>query len=168
MQEVFQRGPIACYIAANQALDDYTGGIFEDKTGFMDIDHVVSIVGWGVEHGKKFWIVRNSWGTSWGEEGFFRIVRGVNNLNLESECAWATPTPEIYTTYNITNSTNSTTEQKVEPVAEIEKLQYPYEDQVIEQDTGNFLEEPKVKKAPCRLTNNWEDKGFVPPKVYSW
>jgi len=93
MQEIYQRGPIACYIAANQALDDYTGGIFYDKTGFLDVDHVVSIVGWGVEHGVKFWIVRNSWGTSWGEEGFFRIVRGVNNLAIESECAWATPLP---------------------------------------------------------------------------
>jgi len=35
--------------------------------------------------------VRNSWGTHWGEDGFFRICRGVNNLDIESECDFATP-----------------------------------------------------------------------------
>jgi C1A family cysteine protease len=35
--------------------------------------------------------VRNSWGTHWGEQGFFRVVRGVNNIGIESDCAWATP-----------------------------------------------------------------------------
>lgn len=62
---------------------DYTGGIFNDKTGTTDIDHVVAVVGWGEENGTKFWNVRNSWGTYWGEKGFFRIIRGVNNLAIE-------------------------------------------------------------------------------------
>lgn len=35
--------------------------------------------------------MRNSWGTHWGESGFFRVVRGINNIGIESECAWATP-----------------------------------------------------------------------------
>jgi cathepsin X len=92
-----QRGPIACGIDANQALDDYTGGIFEDTTGALDINHIVSVVGYGEENGVKFWHVRNSWGTYWGEEGYFRIVRGKNNLAIEAECAWAVPKvdPEI-------------------------------------------------------------------------
>jgi len=67
MQEIYQRGPIACDIAVPQALDDYTGGIYCDDTGDMDIVHVVSVVGYGVEDGQKYWLVRNSWGTHWGE-----------------------------------------------------------------------------------------------------
>jgi hypothetical protein len=35
--------------------------------------------------------VRNSWGTHWGEDGFFRVVRGVNNINIEGDCDWAVP-----------------------------------------------------------------------------
>lgn len=58
----------------------------------MDIVHDVSIVGYGVtEEGQKYWTVRNSWGTHWGENGFFRVCRGKNNLNIESACSWVVP-----------------------------------------------------------------------------
>ena len=67
------------------------GGIFEDTTGDMSVTHIISVVGFGVENGVKYWIGRNSWGTWWGESGFFRIVRGVNNINIEGGCSWAVP-----------------------------------------------------------------------------
>jgi len=116
MQEIFQRGPIPCSVYATQELDDYTGGIFEDKDGpYSHTNHVVSIVGWGVEHGRKFWVVRNSWGSSWGEEGFFRIVRGVNNILVETHCAWATPIKNIIKeVHNITSEVTDMPEAKVE------------------------------------------------------
>jgi cathepsin X len=91
MQEIAQRGPIACDIAVPEALEEYTGGIYCDDTGDMDVVHVVSVVGYGVEDGSKYWLVRNSWGTQWGEEGFFRVCRGTNNIAIESGCNWATP-----------------------------------------------------------------------------
>lgn len=91
MQEIYQRGPIACGIAVPDSLESYTGGIYEDTTGDLNIVHDISVVGYGVENGTKFWVVRNSWGSHWGENGFFRVVRGVNNIAIESECAWAVP-----------------------------------------------------------------------------
>jgi len=91
IQEIYQRGPIACGIAVTDEMEAYTGGIFEDKTGDLDVVHEISIVGYGEEKGTPYWLVRNSWGTHWGEDGFMKIVRGKNNMAIESDCAWATP-----------------------------------------------------------------------------
>jgi hypothetical protein len=55
------------------------------------ITHIVSIIGWGIEHGIRHWIVRNSWGQYWGEMGFFRVELGKNLLGIESKIIWATP-----------------------------------------------------------------------------
>eukprot|EP00475_Leptophrys_vorax_P004275 TRINITY_DN12550_c0_g2_i1.p1 TRINITY_DN12550_c0_g2~~TRINITY_DN12550_c0_g2_i1.p1 ORF type:complete len:561 (+),score=8.08 TRINITY_DN12550_c0_g2_i1:101-1684(+) len=93
MAEIAARGPIACGIAVNEDFwKNYKGGVYNDTTGFLDVDHVIEVAGWGTtEDGVKYWIGRNSWGTYWGEKGWFRIVRGVNNLAIESGCDWAVP-----------------------------------------------------------------------------
>ncbi|BBN13066.1 cathepsin X [Marchantia polymorpha subsp. ruderalis] len=89
MAEIYERGPIACSLNAS-VLHSYRGGIVIEPES-TDTDHVVSVSGWGVENGVKYWIVRNSWGTYWGEKGWFRVVRGVNSLDIEKKCSWAVP-----------------------------------------------------------------------------
>ncbi|OQR91173.1 cathepsin B, cysteine protease family C01A [Achlya hypogyna] len=88
-----QRGPITCGIAVSVGLIvNYSSGIYLDTTNFSDLDHDVEVVGYGVDDtGVKFWHVRNSWGTYWGVNGFFKIVRGVNNLGIESDCSFVVP-----------------------------------------------------------------------------
>ena len=129
MAEIASRGPIACDMAVNQAFEDYKGGVFYDKTGLKDINHVISLVGYGTDaNGVKYWIGRNSWGEAWGEEGFFRIIRGVNNLAIESDCAWAVPDsaePQIHTT---------TDAERNDPRNDYTNGPYP-------QMSGDFLEE---------------------------
>lgn len=66
MNEIHQRGPITCAIAVTKQLVNYTEGIFEDKTGRKELDHDISVVGWGEQNGTKYWIIRNSWGSYWG------------------------------------------------------------------------------------------------------
>merc|ERR1719428_842095 len=48
------------------------------------VDHAVLAVGWGVEDGKKYWKLQNSWGEDWGEDGFFRMARGTDESGIES------------------------------------------------------------------------------------
>lgn len=89
--EIGTRGPIACVICVTPAFEAYTGGIFKDTTGCTTQDHSISIAGYGTENGQDYWIGRNSWGTYWGEQGWFRLARGSNNLGIEGHCQWATP-----------------------------------------------------------------------------
>jgi hypothetical protein len=89
--EIYARGPVTCgLVCPDEFVYGYKGGIFEYKGNETDVDHDVEVVGWGEEDGVPFWKVRNSWGTYWGEDGFFRIVRGKNNLRIEENCAFAT------------------------------------------------------------------------------
>lgn len=90
MSEIEARGPVTCGFASIEDFDyNYIGGIYNDVTNATAINHDVEVVGWGEDKGIKYWIARNSWGTYWGENGFFRIVRGINNMKFEDDCAFA-------------------------------------------------------------------------------
>jgi cathepsin X len=92
MAEIYARGPVAATINA-EPIVKYSGGVFSDKKADRNTNHIVSIVGWGMdeETGKKHWIIRNSWGHYWGEMGYVRVEMGHNILGIEGEVAWATP-----------------------------------------------------------------------------
>ncbi len=96
--EIFARGPIACDIDATSKFEDYSGGIFEEEKILATSNHVISILGFGkTADGEEYWVGRNSWGTYWGEQGFFRIKMHKHNLGVERNCNWAVPIiPEGY------------------------------------------------------------------------
>ncbi|XP_038684097.1 senescence-specific cysteine protease SAG39-like [Tripterygium wilfordii] len=55
----------------------YSSGIFTGACG-TDLDHGVTAVGYGVTNGTKYWLVKNSWGTGWGEEGYIRMQKDID------------------------------------------------------------------------------------------
>lgn len=84
-------GPIACGIALTTELKNYTKGIFNDQTKNKKIEQFVTVYGWGEENGVQYWRVLNNWGTFWGESGSFRIIKGFDNLGIETQCSYANP-----------------------------------------------------------------------------
>lgn len=95
MAEIYARGPIACSLFAHSDYFlNYKNGIISDPTQYNITTHVVAIVGWGVDTTTSipYWIGRNSFGTVWGEQGWFKLQRGSNTLNMEKRpCSWAVP-----------------------------------------------------------------------------
>lgn len=92
--EIAQRGPIVCVVNIDQVegFDFKNGAIFRDSGKEPgDLNHVISIVGYGEENGILFWKVRNSWGEYWGDEGFFKIERGKNTIGIEQVCYYGVP-----------------------------------------------------------------------------
>jgi cathepsin L len=75
MEAVATKGPIGISVDASN-FNAYHGGVHDscNKT-HPDIDHAVVLMGYGEEKGAKYWLVRNSWGPLWGENGYIRIRR---------------------------------------------------------------------------------------------
>ncbi|OHT03689.1 Cathepsin L1 [Tritrichomonas foetus] len=73
-------GPVSVGMDADHfTFEIYSGGIYEEKICSKEfLDHAVGLVGFGKEGETPYWILRNSWGTEWGENGYFRLIRGQN------------------------------------------------------------------------------------------
>ncbi|CAK8535266.1 unnamed protein product [Lathyrus sativus] len=71
--------PVAVYIASGKrAFQFYSSGILGEECG-IDLDHTVTIVGYGSnDDGVKYWLVKNSWGTKWGEKGYVKFKRDIH------------------------------------------------------------------------------------------
>ena len=76
-QAIAVHGPVAATVYVTDAFQSYTGGVFDEGASGHP-NHAIDIVGW--DDARKAWHVRNSWGTSWGEDGYIWVKYGSNSI----------------------------------------------------------------------------------------
>jgi cathepsin L len=85
-------GPISVAVSVANGFYRYSSGVMDPREACGPrMNHAVLLVGYGVDEQTKlpYWLLKNSWGTSWGEDGYFRLNRKVNNSCFVSERASA-------------------------------------------------------------------------------
>lgn len=78
-------GPLAVAFTVYSDFPTYSSGVYQHTSGSALGGHAVEMVGWGVEDGTDYWLVKNSWNEMWGDGGFFKIKRGNNECGIESD-----------------------------------------------------------------------------------
>merc|ERR1711976_521231 len=108
-------GPIACNVDAVPILN-YTGGIVTAKSA--QTDHTISVVGWNTDAKEGlYWIVRNSWGEYWGNQGYFYVKSGAllwSKIAVRGPCQKTSP---------LQRSIISSTVSKMVPIASLHPRQ---------------------------------------------
>lgn len=86
-REIYHWGPVTSGMTVHDDFQEWDGrGIYRwDGSSAETGGHAIVIVGWGADEdtGEKYWIVRNSWGATWGDGGYFKIARGKNECGIE-------------------------------------------------------------------------------------
>ena len=102
MHAVARHGPVSIGVDASHGWQLYKNGVMHMKQGFHPfkpscsskankMDHGVAIVGYGTtDEGEDYWIVRNSWGPHWGEQGYIRLGRGQNTCGVANAAVYPT------------------------------------------------------------------------------
>lgn len=91
MAEIYKNGPVEGAFLVYADFPTYKSGVYHHVTGEELGGHAIKILGWGVENGTPYWLCANSWNTDWGDNGYFKILRGVDHCGIESEIVAGIP-----------------------------------------------------------------------------
>jgi len=84
-KEIMTNGPVQVAFKVYKSFMSYKSGVYQKHWWELlpEGGHAVKIVGWGTESGTDYWLVANSWNTTWGLKGYFKIKRGSNQCGIE-------------------------------------------------------------------------------------
>uniref|UniRef100_A0A8C2SPQ5 Cathepsin B n=2 Tax=Coturnix japonica TaxID=93934 RepID=A0A8C2SPQ5_COTJA len=98
MAEIYKNGPVEGAFIVYEDFLMYKSGVYQHVSGEQVGGHAIRILGWGVDNGTPYWLAANSWNTDWGDNGFFKILRGEDHCGIESEIVAGVPRTEQYWT----------------------------------------------------------------------
>lgn len=81
--EINAHGPVEGAFTVYQDFFNYKSGVYHHVSGGVAGGHAIKVLGWGVENGDAYWLCANSWGKSWGIDGFFKIRQGDSGINQQ-------------------------------------------------------------------------------------
>jgi len=82
LKAAIAKQPVSVAIEADtRSFQLYRSGVYDDVDCGNDLDHGVAAVGYGTEDGKDFFLVRNSWGTTWGDAGYIKMAQTSPTVN---------------------------------------------------------------------------------------
>ena len=75
MKAALATQPISVLVEADTSVfQTYKSGVLDSSACGTQLDHAVLAVGWGTEDGKDYWLVKNSWNTTWGDQGYIKLA----------------------------------------------------------------------------------------------
>jgi len=88
-EELVKNGPSVMSFEPKEDFMYYKGGVYKSGANkihqeWEQVDHAVLLIGYGEDKHQAYWTLQNSWGTDWGEAGFFRMARGIDESGCES------------------------------------------------------------------------------------
>uniref|UniRef100_A0A9J7Z1A6 Cathepsin B n=1 Tax=Cyprinus carpio carpio TaxID=630221 RepID=A0A9J7Z1A6_CYPCA len=91
MKELYKNGPVEGAFTVYEDFLSYKSGVYQHVSGPALGGHAIKILGWGEENGVPYWLAANSWNTDWGDNGYFKILRGEDHCGIESEIVAGIP-----------------------------------------------------------------------------
>uniref|UniRef100_A0A646QG84 CathepsinB n=1 Tax=Hemiscolopendra marginata TaxID=943146 RepID=A0A646QG84_9MYRI len=89
--EIMKNGPVEAAFTVYADFVTYKTGVYQHVTGAALGGHAVKMIGWGEENGTPYWLIANSWNTDWGDNGFFKILRGKDECGIEDDISAGLP-----------------------------------------------------------------------------